>query len=324
MARRKSSRRGSKIQPATLTMTFASSESGASTEFIDLSQVASLMNRRFYRQGINWAVAGFKFSSLKGGTVNVSKLPNTWVMSNAWEKGFRHWHKQQREALEASSDGVMAKFNDFKVFADADHKSSGIANNLLPVSIDVGGVAVVANPGEWEASQIVIPNFGAPGNNIEPYVIAVGAADLAVDPTKFSLVEAYANSRSVPQSPDPAVPAGVLTGDENIYRQMFDVGMDDSEVMDNAVGKNDNLPYPQTHYPGGDTQLAGLEWHDFAQIYNTSATTNVGITTMKGGNFPCGLVRIDWSPDEPANLLIQVDLIPGNHRGYLCEPMTEM
>ncbi len=322
MARRRTSR--SKIQPATLTMTFASSESGASTEFIDLSQVASLMNRRFYRQGINWAVAGFKFSSLKGGTVNVSKLPNTWVMSNAWEKGFRHWHKQQREAVEASSDGVMAKFNDFKVFADADHKSSGIANNLLPVSIDVGGVAVVANPGEWEASQIVIPNFGAPGNNIEPYVIAVGAADLAVDPTKFSLVEAYANSRSVPQSPDPAVPAGVLTGDENIYRQMFDVGMDDSEVMDNAVGKNDNLPYPQTHYPGGDTQLAGLEWHDFAQIYNTSATTNVGITTMKGGNFPCGLVRIDWSPDEPANLLIQVDLIPGNHRGYLCEPMTEM
>ncbi len=322
MARRRTSR--SKIQPATLTMTFASSESGASTEFIDLSQVASLMNRRFYRQGINWAVAGFKFSSLKGGTVNVSKLPNTWVMSNAWEKGFRHWHKQQREAVEASSDGVMAKFNDFKVFADADHKSSGIANNLLPVSIDVGGVAVVANPGEWEASQIVIPNFGAPGNNIEPYVIAVGAADLAVDPTKFSLVEAYANSRSVPQSPDPAVPAGVLTGDENIYRQMFDVGMDDSDVMDNAVGKNDNLPYPQTHYPGGDTQLAGLEWHDFAQIYNTSATTNVGITTMKGGNFPCGLVRIDWSPDEPANLLIQVDLIPGNHRGYLCEPMTEM
>ena len=56
MARRRTSR--SKIQPAVMTMTFASSESGASTEFIDLSQVASLMNRRFYRQGINWAVAG--------------------------------------------------------------------------------------------------------------------------------------------------------------------------------------------------------------------------------------------------------------------------
>ena len=322
MARRRTSR--SKIQPAVMTMTFASSESGPSTEFIDLSQVASLMNRRFYRQGINWAVAGFKFTSLKGGTVNVSKLPNTWVMSNAWEKGFRHWHKQQREAVEASSDGVMAKFNDFKVFADADHKSSGIANNSLPLSIDVGGVGGVATPGEWEASQIVIPNFGVAGNNIEPYVVAVGAADLAVDPTKFSLIEAYANSRSVPQSPDPAVPAGVTTGEENIYRQMFDVGMDDSDVMENAVGKNDNLPYPQTHYPGGDTQLPGLEWHDFTQIYNTSATTNVGIATVKGGNFPCGLIRIDWTPDESANLVIQIDLIPGNHRGYLCEPMTEM
>ncbi len=324
MARRKSSRRGSKIQPAVMTMTFATSTSGASTEFIDLSQVASLMNRRFYRQGINWAVAGFKFSSLKGGTVNVSKLPNTWVMSNAWEKGFRAWHKQQREAVDSSSDGVMAKFNDFKVFADADHKSSGFANNLLPVSIDVGGVAGVANPGEWEASQIVIPNFTVVGNNIEPFVIAVGAADLTVDPTQFSLIEAYANSRSVPQSPDPAVPAQVLSATDNVYKAMFDVGDNDDQIVDNAVGKNDELPYPQLDYPGGDTQLPGLEWHDFAQIYNTSATTNVGITTIKGGNFPCGLIRIDWSPDESANLVIQVDLIPGNHRGYLCEPMTEM
>ncbi len=316
-------RRKSKIQPAVLTMTFASSISGASTEFIDLSQVASIMNRRFYRQGINWAVAGFKFSSLKGGTVNVTKLPNTWVMSNAWEKGFRAWQRQQRETLEdGSQESVKAKFNDFKIYADGDHLSSGVAGNLMPVSIDVGAAASVALPGEWDPSQLVIPNYGAPGVNYEPYLMAVGA-DVPGAGGAVSLIAAYQNSRGVPQSPDPAVPVGVTNAD-NIYRAMFDVGDNNQEVMDNVIGKNDELPYVQGDYPGGDTQLAGLEWHDFAQIFNTSATTNVGITTMKGGNFPCGLIRVDWTPDEAANLIIQIDLIPGNHRGYLCEPMTEM
>jgi hypothetical protein len=316
-------RRKSKIQPAVLTMTFASSESGASTEFIDLSQVASIMNRRFYRQGINWAVAGFKFSSLKGGTVNVSKLPNTWVMSNAWEKAFRAWQRQQREALDdGTQESVRAKFNDFKIFADGDHLSSGVANNLMPVAIDVGAVASVALPGEWEPSQIVIPNYQAPGVNYEPYLTAVGD-DVGGIGGSISLIKAYQSSRSVPQSPDPAIPPGILSN-ENFLSMMFDVGDNNEDIMDNVVGKNDELPYVQNEYPGGPVQLVGLEWHDFAQIYNTSATTNVGITTMKGGNFPCGLIRIDWTPDEAANLVMQIDLIPGNHRGYLCEPMTEM
>jgi hypothetical protein len=52
-----------KIQPAEMTLLTATStvNAGATGNFtIDLSQCASLMNRRFYRQGLNWAVAGFK------------------------------------------------------------------------------------------------------------------------------------------------------------------------------------------------------------------------------------------------------------------------
>ena len=321
MARRRSSR--SKIQPAVLTLSFASSESGASTEFIDLSQVASIVNRRFYRQGINWAVAGFKFSSLKAGTVFVTKLPNTWVMSNAWEKAFRAWQRQQREALDdGTQESVRAKFNDFKIFADADHLSSGVANNLMPYAIGAGAVASTAQPGEWEPSQIVIPNYQAPGVNYEPYLTAVGD-DVGGIGGSISLIKAYQSSRSVPQSPDPSIPPGILSN-ENFLSMMFDVGDNNEDIMDNVVGKNDELPYVQNEYPGGPIQMAGLEFHDFAQIYNTSATTNVGIASCKGGNFPCGLIRVDWTPDESANLIIQIDLIPGNHRGYLCEPMTEM
>ena len=328
MAKRKSNRkttRTNKIEPSEMTLTFATTSTTAGTSsnfYIDLSQVASLVNRRFYRQGINWAVSGFKLLVGAGfGSVSIQKLPNTWVMSNAWEKGFRHWNRQQKEALEESSEGVRAKFSDFKIFADPEHITAGVAANLLPLAANV----VVATPGEWEMSQIVVPNFlGAAGTNIEPLITAVGDADLLVDPTQFSLIEAYANSRSVPQSPDPAVPAGVTSGPENIYRQMFDVGANDDTIMDNAVGKNDDLPYPQTQYPGGGAQLSGLSIHD---LVTYSSTTIGGRAYGKGGNFPCGLIKLAHEvPLESIshNLIVQIDLVPGNHRGYMCEPMTEM
>jgi hypothetical protein len=108
---------------------------GEAEYYIDLSQCASLVNRRFYRQGLNWAVAGFKLIS--GADVraltSISKIPNTWVASNAWEKSFRAWNKQQMDAIEeAGAESALARFRDFKVFADVDHVSAGFAANLLP------------------------------------------------------------------------------------------------------------------------------------------------------------------------------------------------
>ena len=43
-----------------------------------------------------------------------------------------------------------------------------------------------------------------------------------------------------------------------------------------------------------------------------------------GGNFPCGLVRLDWAGAENLDAILLVSLVPGNHRGYFAEPMTEM
>ena len=156
MARKYSAKkRSNKIEPAVMTLSFATPSTGtgvAQRSYVDLSQVASLVNRRFYRQGINWAVSGFKVTSLQPGTVSCYKLPNTWVTSNAWEKAFRSWNKQQMEDVEESgSESAVARFRDFKVFADVDHVTKFLASgsdlnatNLLPVAIASGGVGVVA------------------------------------------------------------------------------------------------------------------------------------------------------------------------------------
>ena len=205
MAKRKSGyKRIKKIEPAVQTMAFSVNVPHATTQsyFIDLSQCASLLNRRFYRQGINWAVSGLKFLSQPGttgnplnGVISVEKLPETWVMSNAWEKGFRNWQRMNNEAM-SESDSVRPRFLDFKIYADSDHHAAGYAANLLP--INTGGIATA---GEWEPSKFVIPLGNAdPGDTEEFEVIATGASFPGNSPVgenlnAVSLIEGYASSR---------------------------------------------------------------------------------------------------------------------------------
>jgi len=331
-----------KIQPAVQTLTFTiEADASSGRSYIDLSQCASIVNRRFYRQGINWAVAGFKVSAGRPGVVNVVKLPNTWVTSNGWEKAFRMWNKQQMEAVDdAGAESTVAKFRDFKVFMETNHVSQFITNgedlnltNLLPYAIDANAAPVTTTGGEWDPSQIVIPNElpdTATGAEIAPaeYCLhMVGTNSFAVVSPNFEgskgVLEGYADSRAYPQSPDLVSPSPASAN--NWMRLMFDVGNDNADVLANVSDRNDELPYPQVDYPGGQTQMPGCQIHDYVRIFETNATNGLGIQRLKGGNFPCGLIGVDWYPDGGStNLTLQIDLVPGNHRGYLCEPMTEM
>ncbi|AXH78596.1 MAG: hypothetical protein [Circular genetic element sp.] len=317
MAKRNySSKKQKRMDPAVQTVTLITpTTSGGATgsHTIDLSQVASLINRRFYRQGINWAVAGFKIFTATPGSVSIHKLQNTWVTSNAWEKAFRAWNKQQMEAVEdAGSESAVARFRDFKVHMDVTHVTAGFAGNLLP-SDSLGNPAIA---GEWEASQIVLPNFT--GDTPAERFLHMNGINVNGTASR-GVIEGYADSRAYPQSPDPVSPD--MDSTANWLARMFDDGNDIGEVLENATDRNDNLPYDQENYPGGQTNLPGLQIHDQSSI---TATTIGGTTRLKGGNFPCGLIRVQHIPLESANLVIQIDLVPGTHRGYLCEPMTEM
>jgi len=337
MAKRNYSKRSSKIEPSAMTMVFStpSVSAGSTGNFtIDLSQVASLVNRRFYRQGINWAVGGIKVLTQTNGSIAVHKLPNTWVMSNAWEKSMRTWTKMNREAL-AENESVRPKFLDFKIYADDVHHTAGFGANLLPTHAD--GVAATA--GEWEASKFNIPDStSGTGTVFAREAIAIGAnypGAGASGLNAISIVEGYAASRGLPNVLDPNTPddADSATGavPQNWMAALFNDGTAQTqEVLEDMIAENNKAPYPfendgthvDTMYPGGANQLRGLQIHD--QSFVTPSTIG-GHTFLKGGNFPCGLMRFVWAPtDQSANIAIQIDLIPGNHRGYLCEPMTEM
>ena len=245
----------------------------------------------------------------------------------------RVWTRMTNEAM-AENESVRPRFLDFKIYADDTHHNAGYAANLLPS--DALGAAAI--PGEWEASKVVVPLTDGSDNAFSRELIAVGASypgnSAATGLDALSLVEGYASSRGLPNILDPNTPddAASVNGSAplNWMQAVFNEGTDqDKLVLDDMIEENNIAPYPfendgvnlDTMYPGGANQLSGLQIHDQTII---SATTIGGTSRMKGGNFPCGLIRLQHNPQESSNLVVQIDLIPGSHRGYLCEPMTEM
>ena len=333
MARRNNKRKMKNIEPAVMTFTmgipvgpFATTDATA-----DLSQIASLLNRRFYRQGLNWAVAGFKVKASQTGGIDIAKLPNTWVMSNSWTKGFKTWQEMNKKALD-EADSIKGRFLDFKIYADAAHHANGFATNLLPV--DFAGTTAI--PGEWIPSEVRAPVGGA--GSLPYEIVATGDNYPGIGASgknAVSLIQGYANSRSLPSESDPNTPAeSVLSAGvnpENWMSALSNEGTNqDAEVLADVTAY-DQPPYPYendgtavtTHYPGGGTQLPALQPHDFQ---NFTGTTISKITYLKGGSFPCGLVRLSATntSDQSDVFLVQIDLVPGSHRGYMAESMLEM
>lgn len=325
MARRKQIKARA-LQPAVMKMYFIA-DKNASQAIVSISHSASRLNRRFYRQGLNWAVKNVSVTTLAptnptlGSVAYVNTIPHTWTSANSWMKSYSLWKKQQDEAL-ASTESVhtAARFRDFKISMEDGHT---VGTDLSPVNMGPGRVVgpfpthvVTSGPvlasAEWEASQIVIPNDGAPGVTNEYQVHMVGP-DTG---TSKGIIQGYADSRDRPHSPDPDAPVISLSW----MQEMFDVGDDSQQVTDNAQFHNNELPYDQDNYPGGDTNLVQLETQGF-QLNQSS----IGRNTFNTGPFtaPCGLIRFDFSGQAETNELniICVELVPGKSRGYLTESM---
>ena len=323
----------SKIQPAELKIAFTVKNTGKN--YIDLSQSASLINRRFYRQGLNWAVSHFTFykstpTETGAAGVTVSRLPQSWIMSNAWEKSFRSWQKMNNEAL-AESPSVKPKFLDFKIYMDAGHHTAGYAANVLPTDVANNAITV----GEWESSKLRIPDTTIVGNTRDREMIAIGPSypgNGASGLNAVSLIEGYAASRGLPDVLDPNTPDDAADADgiapENWMSALFNEGTEQTDrVIEDMIAENNIAPYPfendgtntDTMYPGGANQLPALRVVDAAYF---NAGTNANKVTLQGDSFPCGLIEINNATNESLGLIIH--LVPGTHRGYLAEPMTEM
>jgi hypothetical protein len=333
----RSKRRMKKIDPAVKTLTFAVGEGG--TTYIDISLAASIANRRFYRQGLNWAVSGMTlWSNGASQTISVMKLPDTWVAYNAWMKSFKLWQDMNDQVLDVEPH-IQGRYQDFKIFMDADHRDNTAANpfqidaitagkTMLPVVRNTGGGSFdlpVLTGMSWDPSEFVFPDpVAGTADNYHAHMVGENSTTAIGDSEgSKSLILGYAYSRARPNVTDPNVPIDVST--KAWMNDVFDYGDQNPEIREDLAEENDTPPYPIAgdesnveYYPGGFSNLNGLEVI-VPSLTITGTTDYSGRMQIPGFNCPCGLICIRNS----GAMFIQLHLAPGTHRGYLAVPMQE-
>ena len=313
--------------------------------YIDCMQVHSLVNRVFARQGTNVLVENLEVGVQPGGAfeATVLRLPQHWSCVNAWTKTMEHWRAQQNErADETGLESTIARYRDFKVYFDIPHVAAGFGANLLPSGFFTTDAAGTTESYEWEASDVVLPNKGAPGTTVETHPHMLGDDN---GNTSFGMIKAYAESRSRPFQTDPNI-VDVASG--GIFGEMMDVGDDNVEIVNNFQEQNDMPPYllgmdgAEEYYPGGSFQGIGLQNPSgtvypgqFVDIISVNANQNYNTDSTGSFAAPCGLIKLVMnatgvnpaSPvdlgDAPFPLWIKLTLAPGHYQGIAGIPMQE-
>ena len=322
---RKYGRKGRRKQtPAVMQLTF---KVPAGASYVDLALAASIANRRGYKQeNTKWAVASFEFfqsAGLDAGTVSIQKLPETWVLDNAYTKTKALYDRMNDQVLDVEP-GIEGAYADFKIAMDVEHLTQSIQDTANPtgriltpvtqnMAFTVGDFNGAVQPvADWDFSILTIPNDGAVGTTGEYRIHAVGP-DV---PTSKGMIAGYELSRSRPAQIDPNVPAN-----NGWMGDIFDVGSQLDELKNNIENENDRAPYPvgaeggaAAFYPGGATELPELQIHSFC---NFSLSTVSGKNVIMGGVFRNGLIKIENGTGTDVSMIMH--MVPGTHRGYLVE-----
>ncbi len=296
-----------KIVPAELAITFKlPAASNPTTNYIDLAQCLSAVNRRLYRQGKMYYLSGVQLTAPSVGMA-INTIPKTWVTTNAWVKAFNLWKEMQSSVLD-TNPSVAGKWRDFKVYMSNNHYNNGVGSNLIPVDADNNDVLI----GEWNMSTCVLPEDAA-GANDEFELHMCGddvGGPLPAALGSGGILKMYEDTRAHPQNQTPGVPADMPL---SWGTQLIDDGRQDPELATRIDQENDNAPYDIDHYPGAAANFDGMT----SQMLLTT-TTEVPIATRGGFCAPLGLLEIvhGRTTDQVSgegNLTLY--FMPGEYRG---------
>ncbi len=295
----------------------------AGTYFLDISQVASLCNRKFLRQGMNWVVSNLEFWTDGDSSMSVAKLPDTWMMANAWVKSFKLWQESQDQVLDIEGRDILGKYADFKIFYDSAHQIAGVAANIRPYGFDIAAAGATC---KWDPTTYQVPNDPVSGTTTEYNIHAIGPSTAV----SVGAISGYAASRARPQQNDPNV-VDHLTA-EDWMTALFDVGENLEEIREDIEDDNDSPPYllgapgsQLEYYPGGAIQ-ADTSQSFLQDILVTRATTSLNADSSGSFLAPCGLLRLEVAHGlvPPTEIVMFLEVSPGPVKGFLAQPMQEM
>lgn len=329
MARK--SRAPAKIQKAVRELTF---NLDSATNYVDLGQSLSVVNRKLFRQGMVYGVESVDFMFDSNPTlydvVQITALTagDSWSVHNAHVKGHALWNQMNELVLE-DNPSVQGKWADYKVYLDGAHFA---ATNLRPR--DGGGVQY--QEGEWNYSTYVIPQHdvdpaaGVPLDAPAVRVHLIGDNTGVPIPTppgtsptvSLGLIKAYEESRATVFDDNPNVPGGMST---SFFSVLTDTGSQEPELADVIEASNDDPPYNLTNYPGGDTNAVNPIITEFAAA--SVGNPNGMLTSFLA---QCGLIKFkveafkNGAAVSPVPTVIaRINLMPGKYKGIAAVPMGQ-
>ena len=314
MARRRGKKSKASKMPAHrfLRVDLRHTGSGEDFHYIDLAKELSAINSRLYRQGMTYHVANISVHDTQSSYLKFCTLPNTWPVKAAWKTGFQQYLEMNRRAMEPAigSNQIpkVARWNDFRIYFNNDH----IADADAVKFVDVEGNIRLQD--EYNYTRMVSIDGG---NNDEFTLHMMGEhAGSAGAFTSVSLLEAYEETLASPalQSADPEFDTGV-------WANLFDVGGQVDDIIDNLDQDYDNPPYSRLVFPGskdGSSVNCTAPWS--VREVHVEAANN---SAMVGGfEAPCGLIVVETDNSADGNVIgLIIELAPGPYKGVMAEPM---
>jgi len=272
--------------PTQLRLVFQFDE-GETGGYIDLAQALSVVNRRFYRQGVYYYINSMELETLQDGYVQLEVAPDTWMTQQSWKRAFGTFQK-----MNSMVDTPRPKYHDFKVFLDQGHRNninSG-QDNKLPVMTNGISYTSTLVSDEWDYSQFVSFNDRTVENqNPNQFNIHVVGAHDGTGPSDYAsigMIKSYQDSRTLPAAAgEPQVPG---VNDDDPLTLLFQASEVHAieEIAEHLDIMNDTTPYNRDYYVGAANHLVPLE-----RMY-TSGVPSGRTHKVSGACVPFGLMRV--------------------------------
>jgi hypothetical protein len=298
-----------KSNPTTLRLSFEAF--GGSTKFIDIAYALSVINRKFYRQGLYYYVNSVEVYNNESGVIDLHTVPDTWVTKNAWNRGFQLF--QQMNALtDTPVSGVSRpKYHDFKVYLNEMHKATG---TLRPILCDINNAVASYSADEWVHSEFIsADDDGDSTQEADNFTVHMlgGHGGTNGNWTSVGLIKSYAESRTTVEAIDTTDGTVDIT---DPLLNIFDMSSEEqmNDIISNLMEDNDQPPYDQNSYIG-ELQRS------MQQVARIGTEVGVGrVGRAAGFCVPFGLICVDpW--DLETEYRIVINLAPGTYHGVYAE-----
>lgn len=302
-----------KYSKKTPTVTRLSFEmSGSATQYIDVAKALSIINRRFYRQGLYYYVNSVEVYNNETGVIDLHTIPDTWVAKNAWSRAFKIYQQMNNLVGPPLSNGIMPAYHDFKVFMSELHRTTGSENP------DLHGINAAFSseaPDEWTYSvftsadddQDALPN----ADEFAGHMIG-GHTGTSANWQSIGLIKSYAKSRATVHADSPSVDEVNLPIDPLL--SIFDFSSEEqfNDILENLSEFNDEPPYDSDGYIGESSD----HMQHVARIGTELGIGRVG--RASGFCAPIGLICVDPHGVSTAFRVV-LNLAVGTYHGVYAE-----